>query len=454
MKRLWLILLALGLVMTGSAPAFALDVKLSGEFYAAGMYLDKTTLTKGTASDGPSTSFYFQRLRVRTDFIMAPGLLLITRFDAMERAWGASRSTPSNLSDSINGYLPVSAGTTAENENIAFDWVYLLYHSPIGSFNIGSQRNGYWGTVFGDRSVPAQNFGWSIHNGKWFAMAQIVKVIDNSKTAVNSAATTSDQDFDKYVAAGLYMWKGGEVGALYYYNREAQFRNAPVIPFRGITYLHSLMPHAKVQIGPVKVETELNYYWGDTKGEDGSASTKLESINFYLDAVADFGMFYAGGTFAYLSGDDPGTPKKIEGGSILNYAGTNGGGIDWNPCLIMFNFDRTYWVGWLNGHGESNYSPMNNAWFFQGRVGVKPVEKLDIMASVAYANADKKPTTAWLYNSYGWEIDLTATYKITNNLSYMLGAGYYFTGDYYKGVSDLNDVANDYMIINRLTVTF
>jgi hypothetical protein len=224
MKRLWLILLALGMVMAVSTPAFALDVKFSGEFYAAGMYLDKTTLMKDTTSDGPSTAFYFQRLRVRTDFIISPGLSLITRFDAMERAWGALRNATSSVPDSINGYSPISAGTRAGNENIAFDWAYILYHSPIGSFNIGYQNNGYWGTVFGDSSIPASNYGWFIQTGPWFAMAQIVKAIDNSKTAINPSVTTTDQDIDKYVLAGLYMWKGGEVGALYFFNRDAHFR--------------------------------------------------------------------------------------------------------------------------------------------------------------------------------------------------------------------------------------
>jgi hypothetical protein len=149
---------------------------------------------------------------------------VVTRFDAMERAWGAPRSSPSNVTDNINGYFPVSAGTRAESENIAFDWAYLLYHSPIGSFIAGYMKNGYWGTVFGDSSIPASNYGWFIQTGPWFAMAQIVKAIDNSKTAVSPAVTTSDQDIDKYVLAGMYMWKGGEVGALYFFQRDAHFR--------------------------------------------------------------------------------------------------------------------------------------------------------------------------------------------------------------------------------------
>ena len=44
MKKFWLVLLSLGLIMAFSASAFAVDVKVSGSFYAAGMYQNKTTL--------------------------------------------------------------------------------------------------------------------------------------------------------------------------------------------------------------------------------------------------------------------------------------------------------------------------------------------------------------------------------------------------------------------------
>ncbi|MCK7505196.1 MAG: hypothetical protein MZV70_14655 [Desulfobacterales bacterium] len=47
MKRFWVVLLALGLIAAFSTTVFAVDLKFSGEYYAAGMYLDKTTLHKG-----------------------------------------------------------------------------------------------------------------------------------------------------------------------------------------------------------------------------------------------------------------------------------------------------------------------------------------------------------------------------------------------------------------------
>ncbi len=49
MKRFWLVLLSLGLIVAFSTSAMAVDVKFSGEYYAAGMYLDKTTLLKVTS---------------------------------------------------------------------------------------------------------------------------------------------------------------------------------------------------------------------------------------------------------------------------------------------------------------------------------------------------------------------------------------------------------------------
>jgi hypothetical protein len=140
--------------------------------------------------------------------------------------------------------------------------------------------------------------------------------------------------------------------------------------------------------------------------------------------------------------------------------GGKNGGNEWNPCLLMWNYDRYQWAGTLNGHGvTTNSGPMANALFYQARVGVKPTAKLDIMASVSYATADQKKYlsgTTVLENAsdkYGTEIDLTGTYKITNNLTYMLGFGYLFTGDYYKGNTS-NNVSNDYILINKLTLTF
>ncbi|MGP8153428.1 MAG: hypothetical protein ACLQBQ_04690 [Smithella sp.] len=42
----------------------------------------------------------------------------------------------------------------AENENIAFDWAYVDYQSPIGTLDAGYMDIGNTGTIFGNSSTP------------------------------------------------------------------------------------------------------------------------------------------------------------------------------------------------------------------------------------------------------------------------------------------------------------
>ncbi len=453
MKRFWFVLLSLGLMVAFSTSATAVDVKFSGEYYVAGMYLDKTNVTKTATGGNPSTAFYYQRLRARTDFTITPGLKLITRFDAMERAWGATRFVPGTTQAAD------SAGTRAENENIAIDWVYIDYKSAIGTFQAGYMNDGSTGTIFANSYGPKARIKYSNAFGPITLNLAYTKEAENSRMAIN-AVNRADADNDKYGMEGVYNWKTGKAGVnVNYYH---QNRNRPAVPAYRRTYF-LVTPYAFAKIGPVALQAELNYLTGSDQYEDGTNpagapgidKVNLAGISGWIDATANFGLFYAGGSIAYVSGDDPGTNDKTEGGMI-------NGGRDWNPCLIMWNYDRTNWAGALTGYnGAAQDTAMANGWLFQMHGGVKPIDKLDVMASVTYAFADQKPwatagnpATAYLYNDYGWEVDLTATYKITNNLSYMLGGGYLFTGKYYKGTSDANELTNDFLVLNKLTLTF
>lgn len=440
MKRYWFVLLTVGLISIFSTAALAVDVKFSGEFFAAGVYLDKLNLTKDTSN---STAFYFQRLRVRTDFVASPGLTLVTRMDALERAWGGPRSTPGTT-------LAVdSAGTTAENQNIVFDWAFIDYQTPIGIFNVGYMEDGATGTIFGNTLAPAPRIKYAYINGPIGIKLAYTKVADNSYSSVNTTANYTDADKDKYGIEGVYQWKTGRVGLNINYYRYAD--NRPANNYKATYFVPT--PYVMAKIGPVDLQAEFNWATGKYKQMDSNASTgdvTMDNYSGWIDAVATFGPVYFGGTFAYVSGDDPNTPDKKEGGTLT-------GGRDWSPNLIMWNYDRSMWIGELastattgNGFGTSG---MTNAFLYQVRAGVRPTNKLDIMASLTYANADKKPLN-YVSNDYGYEVDVTATYKITNNLSYMLGAGYLFTGDYFKGTNSANGVQNDYLIINKLALVF
>jgi hypothetical protein len=471
MKRFWLVLLSLGLVMAFSVSAFAVDVKVSAEYYAAGLYLNKVTVDDGfeawqgnRGSVQPSTAFFYQRLRVGTDFVLSPSLKMVTRFDVMERIWGGARG---GNDGGLGGADSMSAGTKEENQNIAFDLVYIDYTSPIGLFRVGYQPDYEWGTVFGNRTSgkPAGIITYATVAGPVTLIAQYAKEQDNSYSYVNSGyAYTTDKDYDSYRLGAIYNFKNskasGEVGGLLLWERDASNKNSSVYGLGYLTNAYKLIPYFKANVGPVALQGEFEYTFGDAiKWEDtdiygAQTNVTIGAISAWLDATANLGMFYVGGTVAYLSGDDPGTSDKLEGGSL-----TNTSGLDWNPCLILFNTNLNYWSGDIYGHSSTVVNQeMSNAWFGQLRAGVKPTPQWDVMLAVAYAQVDKKPSGI-SGGTYGTEVDLTGTYKITNNLSYMLGVGYLFTGDYFKGYNydfgaGSSKVNDDYILINKLTLSF
>jgi hypothetical protein len=336
-------------------------------------------------------------------------------------------------------------------------------------FEVGYQKDYVWGTVFGNRSngPTAGQITYAVPIGPVTIVAQYAKEGDNSLSAVNYSTYpgVTDRDFDSYRVGVTYNFNTaqakGEVGTLFHYDRDAKNRDGlpidnPLYPYYGAGYLsnvYKVIPYFKAKVGPVDIQGEFEYTFGDAIKAEAPASNPdmdIDAWSVFLDATANFGQFYVGGSFVYLTGDDPNSNDTVEGGSLINPAG-----LDWNPCLMMFNTETFgYWVGGVSGHDNTVIGEeMSNVIFGQLRVGVRPTPQLDINLAIAYATADEKP--AYFDNGdYGTEVDLTGTYKITNNLSYMLGAGYLFTGDYYKGSNGNNEVDNDFIVLNKLTLSF
>jgi hypothetical protein len=452
MKRFWLVLLSLGLITVFSTSALAVDVKFSGEFYVAGVYLDKVGLTRnpGSADRGNSTAFYAQRLRVRTYFIVSPGLSLVTRFDALERAWGEQRSTPTTTL-AIDSY-----GTLAENENIAIDWAYINYDSPIGTFAVGIMNDGATGTVFGDSYNPNGRIKYSLTLAPVtlnlaYTKVKATNVLPATTLTAYSAAGVSDGDQDKYGIEGIFTWKSGKAGLNVNYYRYADTK--PTSNY--VKWYYVFTPYAIAKIGPVDLQAEFNYAYGKAKVYDSGATANVDLENYsgWVDATVTLGPVYFGGFIAYVSGQDPNDPNA----TTKQTGGTLNGGRDWSPTLIMYNWDRNYWVGTItsNSVGTTNGfgSSFANGWMYQGRVGVKPLAQLDIMAALTYATVDKRPLN-YVGGNYGTEFDIIAKYNITSNLSYMLGVGYLWTGDYFRGTSSDNGIVDDYIITNKLMLTF
>jgi len=209
----------------------------------------------------------------------------------------------------------------------------------------------------------------------------------------------------------------------------------------------------------VYVESEFGFYTSKNREYNVENGTTRQNVDYqgwrgYIMANVDLAPAYVGALAFYAAGDDLGTATKNEGGNKI--------GTDFTPCLILFNYDLGRWNGLLGGQNglaatTTTFPAYNNdnvmAW--QIFVGIKPIPKLDLKASYTVAMADKDGASAnWQSKSIGGELDLSATYKIYDNLSYMVGFGYLWAGDWFKGTSSGATVDNDYLVTHKLTLTF
>jgi len=453
MKKLWLFLLSLGLVMAFSVSALAADVKFSGEYYAAGLYLNHVDLREsGPTPFSRSTAFFYQRLRLGTDFVVSPCLRLVTRMDIMERVW-----EPDNTA--------VAAGISDDARNLDFDVVYIDYVSGIGKFQVGYMPDYAWGTIWANRTTgpTAGQIKYFLPIGPVTMVFAYAKEDENDFSVQYPGSVATDRDQNSIRVGPVFKWNAnnfsGNAGILFTYDDVRQYRGAPTF-FKQDVY--TIQPYFQAKIGPVSAQGEINYAFGERRWESGVPldDVDINSFSAFLDADANFGIVSVGGSAAFVQGQDPDDSDEIN--SQLS------GGRDWDPCLILFNnTTQVSWIAprintWVPAAVEAaNYKSgptgeMRNAWFVQGRIGVTPIPKLTFKGSVSYAAAHEQPNIGFgdFDRDYGWELDLTGTYKITNNLSYMLGGAYLWTGDYFKAGIDSADLEDNYMIINKLTLNF
>jgi len=423
MKKLFCALFAMVALLVFGAAAGAADFSASGSYYAVGYYDNNHTLQKGA---GASSAFYAQRLRVAPVFQVVEGLTLNARFDALEKVWGN------------DGWVG------GDQENISWDRAFVTFMTKIGKFDVGYQAGGnVWGTTFGDTTLDRGRVKFTTK------VKDVILVLVTEKEAEGDIGTAeADADYDNYMIATVYRTDWGNAGLLWkYVNDDTLSGSFPFFKQKG----HIFSPYVKANLGPTYLEAQIYYAFGEIKMEEESAALGAKDIDisnwsWYLMGKYDFGPAYVGAMYAYTSGDDPDTADEVEGGLLV-------GGEDWDPCLILWNDNLNKWMGDL-GYvaGSQTDDSMTNASLYQLFCGAAPMEKLSLTASFTYARANEKQGR--LDADYGQEIDITASYKLYDNLDYMVGFGYLMTGDWYKGAGTTNEIDDDYLLLNKLTLNF
>ena len=341
MKKLLVVLLALGLIAACAMTASAADVKFSGMYYAVGVYESNRTLQNTDTTY--SRAMVWTRTRIQTVFEIAEGLSFTTRFDAFEKQWGGvNRSSNTTEDKSNSGRVNATAAGQANaalQENIEMEYGYVTFKTVAGVFDIGYQAADEWGTVYADTpgSRPRAKYTGTFGPVNLIAIWEKVYEADTAigGTSVSPAAAPqglTNADRDHYILAGIYSWKANQAGLLYKFVDYAATRPGAT-GFR--TQWHVLAPYVKASFGPLYVEAEGVYMTGKTaKYDNNGVDIDKEGYGAYLLAKYTIGPAYVGGQFGYTSGDPSNTTKDKSGPPSTT---------SWVPCLIFGNANLTTW---------------------------------------------------------------------------------------------------------------
>ena len=453
MKKLLIGFLAVGLVMGFALTASAQpNLKASGQLYLYGTYADNPSLLK----NGDSRANIANRLRMQFEIQVQEGLKLTTRFDALERVWGeqpaAAAPSPAASTDNM--------GAVATERNISWERAYVTFNALYGVFDVGYQASRVWGTcAFCDDFDSDAGIHYRYMMGPWTFGLEYEKRADASASGEGSrqggyTVGGTDNDHDVYHIFAIYRWATGQAGLRYELDRNATDGALAVTEW--VSTYHELAPYLQWVSGPFSIEAEFRYIWGKQDFDGTTTDIDRRGWSLYLNPKYSMGAFYGGLEFAYITGDDPATSDK-------NEAGVSGGQA-WDPLLMYGNY-------WFSKHqailgqvrdktgAYVNNTPISggggnetNLIMFKPYVGWKVNPQLEVVAQYAWLKADE--VASGYDDEYGKEFDIYATYKLYNNLTYTVGFGYFWTGDYFKqGPANLN-VDDTWLLMNALNFTF
>jgi hypothetical protein len=454
MKKLLVVLLSLGLIVAFSMKATAADVKFSGQYYVNGVYEDNRFLSDPAVS----RAFFWTRTRVQTVFNVAEGLSFTTRFDAFEKQWGSVNRSSATTEDKSNSGKISNTNVTLQ-ENLEMEYAYVTFKTAIGMFDVGYQAANEWGTIFGDVPGTRPSAKYTGAFGPFNLILKLEKGYEADTTMYTSTPSKiADGDTDYYYLGGIFNFKGGSAGLMSVYMNSAVYK--PTLNF--VSQVYTLLPYMKGQFGPVYVEAELIYQFGKARKFDNAAlgtDVDKEGLGGYVMAKVNLGPAYVGGQFGYSSGND-----NVSQTSTVDSSGKDKSGpistTSWRPALIFgehnltaYNYGSHIGAGTAGGGASGYSSNKQNLLLYNMFGGFNITPALNIEGAFSFMQADRTPT-GYISKDYGYEADIKATYKIYDNLTYMVGAGYLWTGDYFRGTKASNKIGNEYLIINQLTLNF
>ena len=421
MKKFTIIALAICFAFALAAPATAVDVDFSGDYTVKGFYTSHWDLRDTSASN----AYMNMRFRLQTVFKVNDILSVTTRFDALDdKLWGEG------------------AGTV---DNIDFDRAYMTIKAPIGTFFVGRMAGGAFGTTFVDTEGERDRIIYAkvIDNLTFKALYQKSTEMDGAIGPPYAiGADAADQDSDFYSLIGVYKMENITAGLL------AAFANNKTVADR-TTHEYHLNPYFVSKFGPLAIQGELYYKWGETERDPllgvAQPDIDIKKLAYNLEATYSFGPTSVIAGYAFISGDDGTDPNEVSAyGNV---------GADWEKLFIL-TYDE-YPVNLLGGMGNLSTGVVDcGAKIFYGGASFSPLDNLELGVVIGKADADELPA-GWK-DDIGTEYDFTLNWKIYDNLTYTAIAAFLSAGEIYYGPTGVKPLNFDdtYALFHQLELSF
>jgi hypothetical protein len=477
-----------------AAPAMALEVEVSGHYFIEAFNNSNENLRPDDGTDDYGTMEFM----AKPVFKINDNITLTTQFTALQdHVWGDD-----TLAEYSTFPFPVADGGTPQVDNSSnFDWkaAYLTIKTPIGGFIVGRYIDTPWGTTIGDstashgsNSLHKDRIMWVVPVGNFISGAVYQKMEENDK-----GADISDQDFSKAYLFSAYKqenWSTGLLFANYNHknylasanlnraiNNAALFEvlGAPAFATaadaaydtRGSLKLWVLDPYLKGQFGPVGIQAELLYGWGDIEQDDNSANDlDAKGMGYMFDLSYDFGPVSCMVGTSYAQGDWDFTDDEAnamgyfepsldhERGFLLtsdvsNLNTTLGGRVE---TLVNINTVAGTPMGNVSG-GPGTVTGQAGYQMFYFDLGWQALENLKLGFFFVSSTADDVPKTSagveW-DDDHGQEYDFTLEWNIMDNLMFKGVVAYLDAGDYWKQGDPDYEIEDNTTFYGRLTVEF
>jgi len=476
MKKVLSTVAALGLVAGLASTASAVEFKMSGKYLVEGTYMSSgngagIVATEDATDHNPSDAYFMHTFEVKPTMVVNDKISMNSVIRLADRTfWGNQTG-----GDVVGNNMAGNAGSN----NLYVHRLYMDYASPIGNMRFGRTPAGDYGTSFmdfdqrGDRVMLWPSF---LASGPVTTLFYIQKSTDQRGTAAsysvntttgvvtpvasNSTTYESDRDNTKYVARLYYKTDSLDSG-IEYGNVDNKTASGTGVTGIASDTKQNVTVYGKYKMDNYFANAELTHYFGsvDLDTEDATHHNRdYDSWAGMLQVGAKVDALTPSLLYVYAQGQKV-TDSTTNGGDISNALGTTGTGDMFEPLYILTGRH----TGILNNdvfNGSTASASAAGVHAIVAAVDYAVSNQLSLHGAIGWAKADEKvyydgvTLTAAKDDSYGWEYNVGAAYKLLDNLTYEAHFGYLDAGDYFNGDNATDITKNVYILTHSLTMTF